>query len=81
MLRKDKLFNVLLPLLYTVTVSSLAGLGERRLDAYLSMLTLEYSVLYAVLRPKRKSIDFILIALIAVFMVIVALRIAEVLGL
>ncbi|MEM0267098.1 MAG: hypothetical protein QXT33_06430 [Thermofilum sp.] len=81
MIRKDKLFNALLPGLYSVSVAALAALGERRLDAYFSILVLEYAVLHALLRPKRKGRDFILIALIALFTVVVALRIVEVLGL
>jgi len=77
-LLKDRLFNVLLPLLYTVTVYSLASLGEQRLDAYFSMLVLEYFVLYALLRPKRRRRDYIALVLISLFAVAVAFRVLEV---
>jgi hypothetical protein len=80
MLLKDRLFNVLLPLLYAVTVYSLVSLGEQRLDAYFSMLVLEYFVLYALLRPKRRHRDYIALVLIALFSVVVAFRVLEVIG-
>jgi predicted neutral ceramidase superfamily lipid hydrolase len=80
MLLKDRLFNVLLSLLYAVTVYSLASLGEQRLDAYFSMLVLEYFVLYALLRPKRRHRDYIALVLIALFSVVVAFRVLEVIG-
>jgi len=80
MLLKDRLFNVLLSLLYAVTVYSLASLGEQRLDAYFSMLVLEYFVLYALLRPKRRHRDYIALVLIALFSVVIAFRVLEVIG-
>ena len=81
MLEKDKLFNVLLAALYAVTVSSLAAIGEQRFDAYFSLLTLEYAVLYALLRPKRRWRELLLPVLLAIFAYFVALRVLEVLGL
>jgi hypothetical protein len=80
MLRKDLLFNILLPSLYTFTVVFLSALGERRFDVYFSMLTLEYSVLYALFRPKRKRREIMLPILLFIFFIFVAMRIAEVLG-
>lgn len=80
MIRKDKLFNSLFPALCSVSVAALAAIGEKRLDAYFSVLTLEYVVLHALLRPKRRGRDFVLIILVALFMVVVAVRVAEVLG-
>ncbi|MCI4461464.1 MAG: hypothetical protein JHC12_00665 [Thermogladius sp.] len=80
MLLKDRLFNILLPLFYTVTVYSLSSLGEQRLDAYFSMLVLEYFVLYALLRPKRRHRDYIALVLLALFAVVVAYRVLEVIS-
>jgi hypothetical protein len=80
-LEKDRLFNVLLAALYAVTVPSLAALGERRFDAYFSLFTLEYAVLYALLRPRRKGRELILPVLVTVFAYFAALRVLEVLGL
>jgi len=80
LLKKDIIFNSVLPAFYSVTVAFLASLGEKRLDAYLSLLTLEYLFLYTILRPKRRKHDLVLIALLVVFFIAVALRIAEVLG-
>jgi len=80
MLLKDRLFNILLPLLYTLTVYSLSSLGEQRIDAYFSMLVLEYFVLYALLRPKRRHRDYIALVLLALFAVVVAYRVLEVIS-
>jgi hypothetical protein len=44
------------------------------------MLTLEYSVLYALFRPKRKRREIMLPILLFIFFIFVAMRIAEVLG-
>lgn len=81
MLEKDRLFNVLLATFYAITIPALAALGERRFDAYFSVMTLEYAVLYAVLRPRRRGREFILPILVAVFSIFVARRILEVLKL
>ncbi len=81
MLEKDRLFNVLLSAFYSLTVASLAALGEQRLDLYISMLTLEYTVLYALLRPRRRWREVLLPFLLVVFSYFVVLRVIEVLGL
>lgn len=79
LLLKDRIFNASLAALYSLTVSFLAALGESRFDLYLSMLTLEYLVLYALLRPSRKVMDFLALILVLSFSYFVALRIMEVL--
>lgn len=81
MLEKDRLFSALLAAFYAITVPSLAALGERRFDAYFSVMTLEYAILYAVLRPRRRGRELILPILVAIFAVFVAQRILEVLRL
>ena len=78
-LDRNLLFNVLLALFMLITVPTLAALNERRLDVYLSIYTLEYFILLAILKPRRKYKDFIAAALFLVFIIIVALRILEIL--
>lgn len=62
-----------------MTVPSLAALGENRLDVYVSLFILEYFVCSALFRPRRRTRDLLAAGLFAVFSVIVALRILEVL--
>lgn len=81
MLEKDRLFNAILPAFYAITIPVLASLGEHRFDAYFSVMTLEYTILYAVLKPKRKGKEIILPLLVAAFSIFVARRILEVLKL
>jgi len=78
-LDKNYLFNVLLGLFITLTVISLASLNEVRLDVYLSLFTLEYFVLLATLRPRRRSRDYLAIALFLLFCYLVAMRVIKVL--
>jgi hypothetical protein len=75
------LFNIVLATLYAITIPSLAALGERSLDVYVSMFTLEYFICLAILRPRRLVKDFIAVALFIAFAVAVAYRIMEVLSL
>jgi len=74
-------FNIVLAILMAITVSTLSALHEYRLDVYISMYTLEYHVCLALLRPRRRiRLDPIALTLIAIFSVIVAFRVMEVLG-
>ncbi|MEM2739202.1 MAG: hypothetical protein QXQ29_00150 [Candidatus Bathyarchaeia archaeon] len=74
-------FNIALAVLMALTVSTLSALHEYRLDVYVSMYTLEYYVCLAVFRPRRRMrFDPIALTLLAVFSVIVAFRVMEVLG-
>ena len=61
----------------SITVPILAALGESRLDAYISLFVLEYFVALALLRPRRRTWDFLAVILVAVFFVIVGFRVAE----
>ncbi|MEM4444579.1 MAG: hypothetical protein QXJ21_04335 [Thermofilum sp.] len=81
MLEKDRLFNVALSAFYAITIPALAALGERRFDAYFSVMTLEYVILYTVLRPRRRGRELLLPILLTVFFFFVARRILEVLKL
>jgi hypothetical protein len=68
-----------LALLITVAVSALAALNESRLDVYVSMFTLIYFAATAVFRPRRRTWDFLALALLAAFTYIVAVRVLEIL--
>ncbi len=79
-MERDHLANTVLALMVFLTFWALYSLGEGRVDAYVSMYTLEYFVVKAVFRPRRVGRDYLAIALFAVFIVIVAFRVLEVLG-
>ncbi|MEM0111778.1 MAG: hypothetical protein QXK90_03320 [Candidatus Parvarchaeota archaeon] len=77
-MNKNLLFNIILAVMIIVTVAALAAIGEMRLDVYISLFTLEYFVGIAVLRPRRRAQDFLAIALLIIFLVIVGIRVAEI---
>jgi hypothetical protein len=79
-LDKNMAFNIVLGVMIVITVTALSALGESRLDVYVSMFTVEYFAALAIFRPRRRFLDVIAIALLAVFAMIVALRVAEVLA-
>ncbi len=60
---------------------ALWSVGEGRLDAYVSLYTVEYLAVKSVLRPRRLLGDPVAVALVAVFAAIVAVKVLEVLGL
>jgi hypothetical protein len=62
-----------------VAVSALAALNESRLDVYVSMFTLIYFAATAVFRPRRRTWDFLALALLAAFTYVVAVRVLEIL--
>jgi len=68
--------------LHSAFVFSLAVLGEKRPDAYVSVSVLVYFVATSVLPSLRRSADLRVadIALAAVFLVVVALRVLSILG-
>ncbi|MEM3070948.1 MAG: hypothetical protein QW638_08660 [Candidatus Bathyarchaeia archaeon] len=78
-LDRNILFNIILGAMIIITAPALAALGEARLDAYISLYTLEYFAALAILRPRRRFRDFIAIALFIAFSIIVALRVLEIL--
>ena len=77
---KNFVFALVLGVLITLTVPTLAALGEHRLDVYVSLFTLEYFAAKGILRPRLKARDPIAPILLAIFFFIVAMRIMEVLG-
>jgi hypothetical protein len=76
---KNILFNIVLGFMIVSTAVILSGLGEMRLDVYISMYTLEYFVAKAVLRPRRRFLDILGLALLLIFSIIVCFRIWEIL--
>jgi len=77
---RDHLANTVLAFMVFLTFWALYSLGEGRIDAYISMYTLEYFVVKALFRPRRIKRDYLALILFAVFVVIVARRVLEVLG-
>ena len=78
-MNKNLLFNIVLGGMITLTVPILGALGETRLDAYVSMFTLEYFIATAILRPRRRIKDILALILLIVFSFIVGFRVAEIL--
>jgi hypothetical protein len=75
---KNILFNIVLGFMIVSTAVILSGLGEMRLDVYISMYTLEYFIAKAVLRPRRRFLDILGLALLLIFSIIVCFRIWEI---
>jgi len=78
-MNKNLLFNVVLGGMIILTVPILGALGETRLDAYVSMFTLEYFIATAILRPRRRIKDILALILLIIFFFIVGVRVAEIL--
>ena len=78
-MNKNLLFNIVLGGMITLTVPILGALGETRLDAYVSMFTLEYFIATAILRPRRRIKDVLALILLIIFFFIVGVRVAEIL--
>jgi len=76
---RNSLYLIVFALLIAITVFTFSALGEERLDLYISLFTLEYFSLTAIFRPRRRTFDFLGLALLLIFSYIVALRIIEVL--
>jgi len=77
-MNKNALFNLVLGFMIVITVAALGALGEMRLDAYVSMFTLEYFIGLTILRPRRRIKDFLAAALLVTFFIIVGIRAAEI---
>ncbi|MEM0232551.1 MAG: hypothetical protein QXL22_00870 [Candidatus Nezhaarchaeales archaeon] len=77
-MNKNMLFNLVLSAMIIITVVVLGAIGETRLDVYISLFTLEYFIGLAVLRPRRRTLDFLAISLLVVFIIIVGIRVVEI---
>lgn len=73
---------VIYVVLHTVISSALIILGERRVDAYVSISILVYFIATSILPEIRAHCDLRLVdyALITVFTLIIALRVLDILG-
>ncbi|MCS7098467.1 MAG: hypothetical protein NZ922_05785, partial [Candidatus Methanomethyliaceae archaeon] len=60
---RNSLYLISLTILNTLSVSILAALNEARLDVYISMFVLIYFALTAIFKPRRRTFDFLAIAL------------------
>ena len=78
-MNKNLLFNLVLGGMIALTVPILGAVGETRLDAYVSMFTLEYFIATAILRPRRRIKDILALILLIIFSLIVGFRVAEIL--
>jgi hypothetical protein len=78
-MNRNILSNIILCPLILFTVPILWSLGEVRLDAYISMFTLEYFVVKAIFNPRRIVKDVLALALLTVFAAIVSYKILQVL--
>jgi hypothetical protein len=76
---KRKSYILTLALLLMVSTVALSALRETRLDAYISIFAIDYFVASAIFRPRRRTIDFVGIALFIAFTYIVALKVMEIL--
>lgn len=72
--------NTLFALAVAIITWALWSLGESRVDAYVAVYTLAYTVIKSLLEPRRAPLDIPWLILLAMFTVAVTYRIAEVLG-
>jgi hypothetical protein len=76
---KRKSYVLTLAFLLAASTVALSALKEMRLDAYISIFAIDYFIASAVFRPRRRTMDFIGIALFIAFAYIVALKVMEIL--
>lgn len=74
-MNKSFISNTVLAALVAMSTWALWSVGEHRIDAYIAMYTLEYVVVKAIFRPRRRGIDLLLVVLLTVFFVIVSIRV------
>jgi len=63
-----------------LAVAALAALNEARIDVYVSIITLTYFTATAIFRPRKRTWDFLALALLAAFAYIVTVRVLEILA-
>jgi len=78
------LFILLLSAFFLFTVAIFVGAGEKRLDVYISVFTIEYLALVEILRPRRKlltplRLDPVGFGLFIIFCFIVTRKVVEIL--
>jgi len=81
--RLSERYLICLATAYAITTAVLSAFGENRLDLYVSLYILEYFVitlLHSPLNPRsQKILNALGYTLFAIFMVIVALKVLEIL--
>jgi hypothetical protein len=77
-LDKQKKYVITFAILMFGTVVALSALGEGRVDVYVSLFTVEYFAASALFQPRRRFYDVVGGVLFAVFCVIVAGKIWEI---
>ncbi|HIP64995.1 MAG TPA: hypothetical protein EYH08_00505 [Pyrodictium sp.] len=80
-MEREYLANTILAVLVTLSVWGLWSVGEKRLDAYIAIITLDYTIVKALLSPRRTPFDMLFPILLAAFTAAIAYRIASILGL
>lgn len=80
-MEREYLANTILAALVTLSVWGLWSVGEKRLDAYIALITLDYTVIKALLSPRRVPFDMLFPILFAAFTAAIAYRIATILDL
>ena len=82
-MRISERYLILLTVAFALTTVSLSAYGENRLDLYVSLYILEYFVLtllHSPFNPRvRKFLDAVGYALFAIFIIIVASKVMEIL--
>jgi len=78
-LDRRRIYILTLALLLVASTLALSASRESRLDVYISVFAIDYFVASTVLRPRRRTFDFIGVALLVAFAFIVALRFVEIL--
>lgn len=80
--RRVSILVLVYPFLVVLSIISLYGLSEKRVDVYVSLNILTYYVSYAIVRPTYTSryVKALNILLFIVFAIIVSYRVYEVLS-
>jgi hypothetical protein len=78
-MEKQNLYVLTLAVLSVVSVAVMAALDFGTLDIYVSGLVLVYFVCSTVFQPRRRTVDFVAVALLLVFAYVVALRVLAIL--
>lgn len=76
---RHTLYLTALASLITIAVALLSAANETKLDLYVSIFTLIYLTTTAIFRPRRRTWDFLALALIVAFSYIVVMKVLEIL--
>jgi hypothetical protein len=78
---KNSLYIISLATLVGISTVSLAAIGQTGLDVYVSVFVIIYFAMSAIFSPRRRvRFDFLGLALFCIFAIIVAFRVASILG-